>query len=84
MSSLLEWLRAEERRPFRGWDFSYIRGRVQEEPLPWSYEEIARAALPSASTLLDLGTGGGERLAALAPLSSRTFATEGYLMRPVS
>ncbi|WP_328818780.1 class I SAM-dependent methyltransferase [Nonomuraea cypriaca] len=46
--------------------------------LPWDYEELVRTRLPFAASLLDLGTGGGELLASLAPLPPRTVATEGH------
>jgi SAM-dependent methyltransferase len=64
--------------PHQGWDFAPLRGRVVEEPLPWSYEHLLRERLPGAASLLDLGTGGGELLSGLAPLPPRTAATEGY------
>lgn len=64
--------------PVRGWDFTPLRGRVSEEPLPWSYERLLRERLPGAASLLDLGTGGGEFLSGLAPLPPRTAATEGH------
>ncbi|MFB4266589.1 class I SAM-dependent methyltransferase [Nonomuraea sp. GTA35] len=65
--------------PFEGWDFSFLRGRVTYEgELPWDYERLAREHLRNAASLLDLGTGGGELLAGLAPLPPRTAATEGY------
>lgn len=62
----------------QGWDFAALHGRVVEDPLPWSYERLLGARLPGAASLLDLGTGGGEFLSGLAPLPSRTAATEGY------
>ena len=76
---LLEtWLR-EEAEPFAGWDFSHLKGRWVEEDPPWSYEALARAGLHGARAAVDLGTGGGERLARLADaFPSRMFATEGY------
>ncbi|MEU5869401.1 methyltransferase domain-containing protein [Nonomuraea sp. NPDC047529] len=61
-----------------GWDFASLRGRVVEEPLPWSYERLLRERLPGAGSLLDLGTGGGEFLSGLGPLPPRTAATEGH------
>ncbi|MDE1882063.1 MAG: methyltransferase domain-containing protein [Euryarchaeota archaeon] len=45
---------------------------------PWDYRTIAKEKVAHASGLLDLGTGGGEFLASLAPLPARSFATEGY------
>jgi SAM-dependent methyltransferase len=65
--------------PFEGWDFAVFRGRMtSEDALPWDYETMVRDRLPKAAALLDLGTGGGELLASLAPLPARTVATEGH------
>jgi hypothetical protein len=73
-----EWLR-EERRPFSGWDFSVLRGRMFEDPLPWSYAERAGALMSRAKSALDMGTGGGERLLELRPCwPARTAACEDY------
>jgi SAM-dependent methyltransferase len=66
------------RTPFAGWDFSYLRGRMEEEQPGWDYAERVRARFSSVTSLLDMGTGGGEVLASLAPLPARTAATEGY------
>lgn len=74
----LEWLRAEEAEPFKGWDFAHLQGRMVEEPLPWDYARIVLEALPAAEALLDMGTGGGEFLSGLRPLPPDTRATEGY------
>jgi SAM-dependent methyltransferase len=64
--------------PFSGWDFSWLEQRSASEPLPWSYpSEVTRRAA-GASTLLDMGTGGGETLSRLAPLPPRTVATEAW------
>lgn len=75
---LRDWLLAEAAVPFQGWDFSYLTGRMLEDAPPWDYRAIVTAALPAATALLDLGTGGGEFLASLAPLPPQTWATEGY------
>lgn len=75
---VLARLRAEEAEPFEGWDFSHLQGRMVEDPLPWNYEGMVREALPTSASLLDMGTGGGEFLSSMAPLPSRTCATEGY------
>jgi SAM-dependent methyltransferase len=66
------------RQPFSGWDFSYLNGRMLEDRPAWDYAERVRRRFPGASALLDLGTGGGEVLAGLAPPPPRTTATEGY------
>jgi SAM-dependent methyltransferase len=49
-----------------------------EQPPSWSYPERAKALLNRAGSLLDLGTGDGALLASLAPLPTRTTATETY------
>ena len=61
-----------------GWDFSYLQGRTSGGELSWSYPDLAREAVSRSAALLDLDTGGGELLASLAPLPSRTVATEGW------
>lgn len=71
-------INAAEAQAFSGWDFSFLDGRWQEEPPPWDYTALARAAVQTAASLLDLGTGGGELLASLAPLPRHTRATENY------
>lgn len=63
---------------FTGWDFQWLQGRmVQEEP-PWDYPSIVRGYFKEVHSLLDMGTGGGELLASLAPLPPDTHATESY------
>jgi len=66
--------RLEEARPVVGWDLSRLDGRMTVGPLPWSYEDLAGAALAASSAAVDLGTGGGERLAPLAPRAAGTLA----------
>jgi SAM-dependent methyltransferase len=76
---LIEEWRREERRPFCGWDFSYLDDKWKEERPPWSYVDRVRSLLPGASSLLDLGTGGGEKLLKLRALwPPRVAVTEGY------
>jgi len=73
-----EW-KLEEGRPFCGWDFSYLDDKWEEELPSWSYVDQVRALLPGAFSLLDLGTGGGERLLSLRELwPPRVAVTEGY------
>lgn len=63
-----------------GWDFGYLSrtGRMTEAPLPWSYASIVIGEMAAAESMLDMGTGGGEFLAALQPLPPDTWATEGW------
>lgn len=71
---------AEERQAYvRGWDFSHIAGRYEEEQdLPWRYREVVRQYLRPELTLLDYDTGGGEFLLSLGHPYDRTAAAEGY------
>ena len=61
-----------------GWDFSRLTGRVECAPLPWDYRERATELVREAQALLDVDTGGGELLAALAPLPRRSVAVESW------
>ena len=77
-NELYDFLVSEAEHPFSGWDFSYIKGRFMEFPLTWSYFSKVLQLKRVAKSLLDLGTGGGEFLASLAPLPNHTCATEGF------
>ncbi len=77
--ALIETWNREAERGFRGWDFSYLTGRWREEQPPWSYDALVRASLPRADSVLDMGTGGGEKLLEFREaLPLHTVATEGY------
>ncbi len=57
----------------------YLDGRWQEETPSWTYTELVREVLPQVDSLLDLGTGGGERLMKFQDLwPSKTVATEEW------
>ena len=62
---LVEIWKHEEHQPFVGWDFSYLDGRMFEEKPPWSYPSRATILMQQSLSVLDMGTGGGERLLAL-------------------
>lgn len=65
--------------PFSGWDFSWLADRIVEmEETKWDYDERARQRVQSAAFILDLGTGGGERLSRLGPFPCLSVATEAY------
>ncbi len=64
--------------PVVGWDFSWLEGRLEEEALPWDYTNMVAELSRKSPDLLDLGTGGGEWLAALPHRPPRTAATEGW------
>jgi SAM-dependent methyltransferase/uncharacterized protein YbaR (Trm112 family) len=69
--------------PFSGWDWSWldnrrINGRDPQGDLADLYDARAPSLVALASGVLDLGTGGGERLAAYGPFPSIAVATEAY------
>lgn len=76
-NALQHWRDALAEQP-SGWDFSSITG-YREEQLPWRWETQVENLAAMADRVLDLGTGGGEMLAQLAPLlPDGTLATEGW------
>lgn len=67
--------------PFEGWDFSFITdtGRMDGEPLPWSYmNKVLKERMRGIDSMLDMGTGGGEFLSMLKPFPPKIVATEAY------
>ena len=73
------WAKEESIAQIRGWDFSHIHGRYEEESsLPWDYETIINELLRDDMKLLDYDTGGGEFLLSLRHPYENTAATEGY------
>lgn len=64
--------------PFEGWDFSYLEGRRVWFTLPWDYAARVKARMQDTTAMLDMGTGGGEFIASLAPLPPRVRVTETY------
>ena len=76
---LVKTWKDEERKPFYGWDFSYLNNRMIEEQPLWSYSSRAIELLDQVSSVIDLGTGGGERFLKLKDYWPRkTLATEDY------
>ncbi|HSR86999.1 MAG TPA: class I SAM-dependent methyltransferase [Streptosporangiaceae bacterium] len=64
--------------PFSGWDFSWLAARSASGALPWSYQsEVGRRAAV-VEAMLDMGTGGGERLSKLSGRPRLTVATEAW------
>lgn len=64
--------------PVSGWDFSWLRSRSSTEPLPWSYRKVVDGHARSTTSMLDMGTGGGEILARFRSRPPRTVATEAW------
>ncbi|MHB8376864.1 MAG: class I SAM-dependent methyltransferase [Dehalococcoidia bacterium] len=63
---------------FSGWVFD-VDATHLDPPAPWDYEAIAREQASRAARVLDLGTGGGERLSeVIAGLPCRAVATEEW------
>ncbi|GLQ57130.1 class I SAM-dependent methyltransferase [Devosia nitrariae] len=79
LSALREAWLAEEREAFSGWDFSHIADRIVEDSPPWDYLGMAQALMPSSASMLDVDTGGGERLLDLRDhWPAKVVASEGY------
>lgn len=74
----IEYLLSEENHAFKGWDFSYLKGRWINEVLPWDYKKIVKQYLKDEHTILDMGTGGGEFLLSLNHPYKNTSVTESY------
>ena len=72
------WLR-EEQEPFTGWDFSHLHGRMDEGQEPWSYLDRAGELMAHSESVLDMDTGGGEKLLSLRDhWPEKVVATEDY------
>jgi len=63
---------------FSGWDFSWMKGRYYESDPYWNYRDLVIERMKKVSSMLDMGTGGGEFLASLPDLPKLTCATESY------
>jgi SAM-dependent methyltransferase len=75
---LQTWLQ-EEQEPFAGWDFSHVAGRMIEDLPPWDYMARAAAFMRQTDSVLDMDTGGGEKLLSLREhWPQQVVVTEGY------
>jgi hypothetical protein len=73
-----QWKR-EEKQPFSGWDFSYLNNRMLEEQPDCSYPARATDLMKQSSSVIDLDTGGGERLMELREhWPPKVVVTENY------
>ena len=66
-----------EIRPRDGWDFSRLH--VERDLVPWIYKDVVRASLAELERpieVLDVGTGGGEKLFHLAPSFDRAIGID--------
>jgi len=79
VATLIESWKEGESRPFTGWDFSYLDGRMLEDQPPWSYLTRADELMCQSTAVLDMGTGGGGRLLRLREhWPGKVVATEDY------
>ncbi|MBI2018778.1 class I SAM-dependent methyltransferase [Candidatus Daviesbacteria bacterium] len=58
-----------------GWDFSKLKD--EREPVPWNYLDVVKAYLQDTFSVLDVGTGGGEKFIKLSE-----FFTKGVGVDP--
>lgn len=80
-NQFMAYVKDAANRRFTGWDFSALTetGRMQMQLLSWSYGSRVIPLMQKASSLLDMGTGGGECLSGLSAFFPETvYATEGY------
>jgi SAM-dependent methyltransferase len=70
----------EAARAFTGWGFTrYGNARFLGPRNPWAYDRRVQELLTSAKSVLDIGTGGGERLSGyLREYSGRGVTTEAW------
>ncbi|MBN1903149.1 class I SAM-dependent methyltransferase [Candidatus Sumerlaeota bacterium] len=79
MKNLVETWKREEQQPFSGWDFSYLDGRMIEDQPPWDYALRAAESMKHAKSVVDIGTGGGERFLSLKEFwPPKVTVTEDY------
>ncbi|OVZ49660.1 hypothetical protein CDO43_38030, partial [Pseudomonas aeruginosa] len=69
------------RTPMRGWEYDY-GGRIRLEPPPWDFPGRMLERCRAAASLLDMGTGGGERVSRLPYRPPLTVATGGWAPHP--
>jgi len=72
-----QWL-DEENAVLTGWDFSRLDKKTETAQMKWDYTEVVKRHLKPVDMLLDMGTGGGERLFEIGHPYHLTHVTEGY------
>lgn len=77
-SKYIEYKKLEEEACMIGWDFSFLEGLIEEDPLPFNYTNIVKKYLKKNMQLLDMETGAGEVLLMLEHPYENTTVTEGY------
>lgn len=51
--SFIELFNEALKTPFTGWGFSFIKDRIENEPLPRDYEKIVDKYITKSQTILD-------------------------------
>lgn len=73
------WKSEETIAHIKGWDFSHIEGRhEQDNHFPWDYRSAILKVLRPEMQILDMDTGGGEFLLSLGHPHRNTAAMENY------
>lgn len=57
---LIKQWKKDENALFKGWNFSYLKGRWEEEKLTAGYLSLAQNLVMKSNSVLDMATGGGE------------------------
>ncbi|MBR4960636.1 MAG: class I SAM-dependent methyltransferase [Clostridia bacterium] len=80
MTDRLErWRQVEREAQICGWDFSPIAGKFHEDDrFPWDYGNMICRYVRPTDRILDMDTGGGEKLLSLGHDPALTAAVEGY------
>ena len=80
MDKLIKQWKKDEKIPFKGWDFSYIKGRYSFCEPPWDYITLAKKQIEKSKSVLDMATGGGEVFGKILSSSrpNKIVAIEGY------
>ncbi len=68
----------EAQKGMKGWEFSHLKDRWRNESLPWNYSQVVVRYLKDQDILLDMGTGGGERLQTFHHPANNTYVTEAW------
>ena len=73
------WKAEESIAHIKGWDFSHIEDRYEEDTrFPWDYRDAILEILRPEMQIMDMDTGGGEFLLNLGHPHSNTAAMENY------
>ena len=78
---ILRWFQSEYEHHFEGWDYISGSRRVMIGFDFWDYPTIAAKAVRASKTVLEQGTGGGERFGEIleaADFDGKAYATEGF------